>query len=153
MSWQTIRPQIKTLLESVQVSGQTALHQVFSTPTLKSTGNPFAYVVHSDSLSDYETTTENIRTYAFIVRAFYQTKNIGVDIALQRLEKVVDAILDKFDQEDLKGSSSRTVGISLPSGYTFINILAHPSEWGELPGEELVMAEIRVKVKISIDIT
>ena len=153
MSWQTLRPQVKTLLESVTVGGSKAIQEVYGTPTLKAGGNPFAYVVHSDSSADYETTTENIRTYAFVVRIFYKTKNVGVATALQRLEKVVDAVLDEFDQEDQRGASTRTVGVNLPSGYTFLNILAHPSEWGEFPGEQLVMAEIRVQVRLSRSVT
>lgn len=152
MSWQTIRPQIGTLLESVQVDGNQAIQEVFDTPKLKSTGNPFAYVVPSDNSAEYETTTENQRVYAFIVRVFYQTKNITIAEAQQRLEKVVDAVIDKFDQDDQKGGADRTVGMNLPTGYTFLSILAHPSEWGELPGESLLMAEIRVQVKLSIEV-
>ncbi len=148
MSWQVVKPQIKTLLETI-----TELQEVSLAPKLEFNGYPAAYVIPSDNEADYETNKENIRTYAFIVRVFYETKQGGISDALSALESLVDSILDKFDQEDLKGSSNRTVGLGLPSDYQFINIFAAPSTWGEVQGAELIMAEIKVRVRISIDIT
>lgn len=120
---------------------------------MKFEGYPAATVTPSDQIGDYETTTENIRTYSFIVRVFYETKSTGLESALDALEDIVDSVIDLFDKEDLKGSATRTVGLSLPTGYTFINIWASPSFWGEVVGEELLMAEIKVRVRINIDIT
>ena len=124
-----------------------------SSPKIKFSGYPAAHVVPSSNSADYETNTENVRTYAFLVRVFYETKQTGVASALDALEDIVDSILDKFDQEDLLGSSNRTVGISLPASYTFINVWASPSAWAELPEEELIMAEINVRIRVSIDVT
>lgn len=148
MSWNIIRPQVKALIASVP-----GIQEVSSAPMIKFAGYPAAYVVPSDNDADYESTTENIRTYAFIVRMFYETKDTGVADALDSLEDLVDSTLDLIDQEDLLGSTGRTVGINLPAAYTFINVWATPSVWAELPGEALVMAELRVRVRVSIDIT
>lgn len=148
MSFKVLRGQIKTLLDSIST-----IHDVSGTPKLKFSGYPSAYVVPSDNEADYETTTENIRTYAFMVLVFHETKKTGVGDALDKLGGIIDTVLDTFDQEDLKGAASRTVGISLPSGYTFLNILAHPAQWGEVEGETLVYAEISVKIRVSRDIT
>ena len=148
MSWSILRPQIKTLLEEIDT-----IQQVEGHPTLKFTGFPSAYVVPSDNVADYETTDENIRTYSFIVRVFYETKKKGVSEALDALDDIVDSVIDKFDQEDLKGSGARTLGVGLPSGYTFINIWASPSNWGEVESAELLMAEINVGVRVSVDIS
>ena len=148
MSFATLRPQIKTLLET-----HTKLQEVYSYPKLEFNGYPAGYVVPSDNSADYETNTENIRTYAFLIRMFYETKTGGVETAFLALEELVDEVIDTFDQDDQKGTTTRTIGISLPSGYTFLNILAHPSSWGELPDQELVMAEITVKVRISRDVS
>lgn len=153
MSWQTLRPQVKTLLESAQSDSVAILQEVSLAPMLKFNGYPAAYVVHSDNIAEYETTNENIRTYAFIIRIFQETKRKTVMEGLDSLERAVDAVLDLFDQEDQKGDDTRIVGINLPSGYTFLNILAHPSEWGEVQGESLLMAEIRVQIRISRDLT
>lgn len=148
MSWVVIRPQIKTLLDNSGLFQETS-----GTPKLNFTGYPAAYVVQSDNESDYDNTTENIRTYSFIVRMFYSTKSIGVDTAIERLESIVDSIIDDLDEDSRKGASTRIIGVSLPAKYTFISILATPSVFGEVEGQELVMAELKVKVKVLFDIT
>lgn len=148
MSFNTLRPQIATLLDA-----ESTIQEVSATPKLKFGGYPAAYVVPSENSNDYETNKENVRVYAFHVRLFYETKYTGVADALDKLENLVDTILDTFDKEDLKGSSDRTIGVNLPSGYTFLNIYAHPSAWGQVEGEELIYSEITVRVRISRDIT
>ena len=147
MSFTVLRPQIGTLLETLDT-----IYEVSNSPKVKFGGYPAAHIVPSDNESDYETTTENVRTYAFMVRIFYETKVTGVGEALEALEKIVDSVLDLFDQEDQKGASSRTVGIDLPSRYTYLNIWAVPAGWGEVDGEELIMAQLSVRVRISVDI-
>ncbi len=147
MSFQVIRPQIGTLLKTLDT-----IQEVSNSPKIKFTGYPAAHVVPSDNESDYETTTENVRTYAFMVRLFYETKVTGVEGAYEALEKIVDSVLDLFDQEDQKGASPRTVGVDLPARYTYLNIWSMPSGWGEVVGEELVMAQLSVRVRISVDI-
>lgn len=146
--WELLRPQIGALLESLS-----SIEEVAEGPDLDFVGYPAAYVMPSDNSADYETNKENIRTYAFIVRVFYETKKNGITGSLGKLEKVVDSILDIFDQEDLKRVQDRTVAINLPAKYTFINIWAAPSSWGKVQDEELIMAEINVKVRMSVDIS
>ena len=148
MSFKIIRPQIKTLLDSVS-----KIQQVKGYPTLKFTGYPSAYVVPAENDAEYETTSENIRNYNFIIRLFYTTKDVGVETAMLAMEDLVDDVLNAIDQEDLKGADTRTIGIGLPTGYTFINVWASPSAWGEIVEENLVMAEVTVSVRVSIDVT
>lgn len=148
MSWLVLRPQIKTLLQTI-----TTLQEVSGSPKIKFNGYPAAHIVPSENSNDYETTTENVRTYTFAIRVFYETKDTSIEDAMTGLEEVVDSIIDLFDQEDLKTSATRTVGLGLPSNYTFLNIFAIPNAWGELPEDQLIMAEITVKVRISVDIT
>ena len=127
--------------------------EVSGTPKLKFSGYPSAYVIPSDNTADYATNKENIRTYAFLIRMFHETKTSGVQEAIEALEGLTDDILDLFDKEDLKNSDSRTIGVSLPAGYTFINIFANPSSWGELTDDGLVFTQINVRVRVSIDIS
>lgn len=148
MSFTTLRPQIGTLLETLDT-----IQEVSNAPKIKFSGYPAAHIVPSDNEADYETTTENVRTYAFNVRIFYETKVTSVEDALSALEEVVDSVLDLFDQEDQKDAADRTVGVDLPARYTFLNIWAVPGMWGELPGEQLIMAQMSVKVRISVDIS
>lgn len=151
MSFKTIRPQIKTLLDSLTSGGQAIFQEVANTPKFEFSGYPAAHVVPSDNASEYETTIENERIYAFSLRCFYETKSTGVGTALDRLEDVVDAVIDALDEEDQKGSATRIIGVNLPTNYTFLRIEATPSAWGELPNEQLLMAEINIKVHISFD--
>lgn len=139
---------MKTLLDTIST-----LQEVSQAPKIKFTGYPSAHVVPSDNSGDYETTTENIRTYVFIIRLFYETKQSGIENAYLALEEVVDSVIDKFDQEDLKGLGERIIGIDLPDGYTFLNIFASPGVWGELSDDQLLMAEVSVKVRISVDVS
>ena len=148
MSWKTLRPQIATLVETID-----KIQEVSKAPKIKFQGYPAAHVVPSENSGDYETTSENIRTYSFTLRLFYDTKQNTIETAMLALEDIVDNVLDLFDKEDLKGSTDRTIGIGLPSGYTFINIFASPNRWGVLTEEQLLMAEIAVRVRVSIDIS
>ena len=143
-----LRPQIETLLNTVST-----IQEVSRAPKIRFNGYPSAHIVPSENSNDYETTTENLRTYTFTVRLFYDIKQTSIEDALTALEEVVDSVIDLFDQEDLKGSTTRTLGLNLPTGYTFINIWASPGRWGVLDEEQLVMAEINVRIRISIDIS
>lgn len=146
MSYKTLRPQLGNLIDSLD-----KIHEVSDTPALKFGGFPAVHIVPSDSESDYETTTENERVYAFLVRVFYETKQTGVAEAIDKLEDAVDDIIDAIDREDKKGSSTRTVGIDLPSDYIYLAVSATPSVWGQIDEEQLVFAEIRVRVRVSFD--
>ncbi len=148
MSWTVLRPQLKTLLDGVSTISETS-----KAPKMKFGSYPAATVTPSDQEGDYETTTENIRTYAFMVRVFYETKDTSVEDAIAALEEVIDSVIDAFDQDDLKGASTRTVGINLPAKYTFINIFAVPGAWFEVPDEQLIYAQVSVRVRVSIDVS
>lgn len=148
MGWTTLRPQIKSLLDTIDL-----FQEVASYPKIKFSGYPAAHVIPSENSGDYETNRENIRTYTFTVRLFYETKDSGVEDALIGLEECTDRVIDLFDQEDLKGSDTRVIGINLPTDYMFLNIWATPGRWSELPEDQLIMAEITVKVQLSIDVT
>lgn len=146
--WQTLRPQIAALLATLNL-----LVEISKAPKIRFSGYPSAHIIPSDNTGDYDTNVENVRTYSFIIRVFGETKVNGIEKAFEDMEGVIDSIIDLFDQEDLKGGDTRTVGISVPARYTFINVYASPGRWGEFPDEELIMAEITVKVRFTVDIT
>lgn len=147
MSWAILRPQIGNLLRTVS-----DIQEVSNAPKFTFSGYPAAFITPSESSGDYESNIENLRTYAFAARIFYPTKEIGIEAALASLESLVDSVLDTFDQEDIK-QTGRIVGVNLPSSYTFLSLFASPSFWGEVPGENLIMAEIKIIVKISVDVS
>lgn len=144
MAWGTLRPQIAALLDEVP-----SIQEVATTPKINFDGYPAAHVIPADADSVYETNVENLRVYSFTVRLFYETKNTGVAGAMDKLEEVVDAVMDKVDQEDQKGVDERIVGVGLPAGYTFLNIRAVPSRWSNFTAEQLYMVELNIRVRIS----
>ena len=62
-------------------------------------------------------------------------------------------MLFRSDLEDMRQGNARTIGINMPSRYTYLNLFAVPGRWGDLPDEELLMAELTIKVRISIDVS
>lgn len=148
MSWEVLQPQIKEVLDTIDNMQETSLD-----PKFRFSGYPSAYIYPSDNEGDYETTQENIRTYAFRVAIFYESKVKGISDARSALASIVDDAIDAFDKEDLKGLATRKIGVSLPTGYTYINVWATPAEWGVTDDEELITAELVVRVRISVDIT
>lgn len=152
--WANLRTQIQTLLQSMKDQSNNALFvEVSKAPKIRFSGYPSAHIMPSDAPGDYDTNVENVRTYSFTVRVFYETKVIGIEKALEDLETLVDTVMDTFDEEDLKQGSARTVGINTPSNYNYINIFASTGKWGEYTDEELIMCEITVKVRFTIDVS
>lgn len=152
--WQLLRTQLQTLLNTLQGTDNTPVFvEVSKAPKIRFSGYPSAHIMPSDSTSDYDTNIENVRTYAFTVRVFYETKVVGIEKALENLETLVDQVMDTFDQEDLKQGAARTIGINTPANYTYINIFATPGKWGEYTDEELIMSEITVKVRFTVDVS
>lgn len=152
--WKNLRTQIKTLLDSLRDdSNNPVFVEVSKAPKIRFSGYPSAHVMPSDAPGDYDTNVENVRTYAFIVRAFYETKVIGIEKALENLETLVDSIMDRFDEEDLVQGTARIIGINTPDNYTYINIFASTGKWGEYADEELIMCEVNVKVRFTIDVS
>jgi hypothetical protein len=147
MSWKTLRTQVGDVLRTL-----TKIQEVSDTPKLSFDGYPAACVIPSESESDYETTSENERVYAFLVRIFYTTKDTTVAIAMGALEECLDDVIDAFDQQDKK-TTGRILGISLPAKYTYLAISATPSVVGELPDQQLLMGEVKVKIRVSYDAT
>ena len=152
--WKILRPQIITLLKTLQdTDHQNVFVEISKAPKIRFSGYPSGHVIPSDNTGDYETNVENLRTYSFIARLFAETKIQGIEKAMESLEGIVDSCIDLFDQEDLKQGSDRTIGIGAPPKYTYINIFATPGKWGEFADEEVLMAEVSLKVRFSVDVT
>lgn len=147
MSFVTLKAQVKTILENTD-----KFSEVVAYPKLNFVGYPSATITPAENESIYHTTDENQRIYAFAVRCFYETKDGGVENAIDALADLVDDVIDAFDQDSLK-SSDRVVGKNLPSGYTYIDVFATPSRWAEILDPALLMAEVMVRVKVIVDIS
>ena len=116
-------------------------------------GDPSCTVTPSENDSDYNTTEENVRIYAFNVRLFVNRtiKPAGEDPkpdADRILRNLVDSVLDDFDKD------YTLTGIVNPTGYTFINLFALPSTWGYSGREDnFRVAEILIRCRVSVDLS
>lgn len=112
-------------------------------------GDPVAVVVPSSNESDYNTTQENVRIYAFKLRIFVN-RDIKVrdkTTADRILRDLVSSTLDTFDK------NYTFTGLVVPTGYTFINVFALPSLWGYAGREdEYRVAEINIQCRVSVDL-
>ena len=148
MSFDVINTKLKSVLDGVS-----KLQQVYEYPTEKFDGFPSATITPSENSADFETNNENERNYAFIIRLFQDIPNSNVEgekplpFAFRVLRLLVDDTLDKFDKDETLS------GISMPTGYTMLNLSATPSSWGAVVGldQKIIMAEIIITVKVSFD--
>lgn len=150
MSWSTLNTNLYNLLNDNKTA--LGLQEMYSYPELAFVGYPAAHMNPSEQENDYETTSENMRTYAFKLRLFETIKDQGIDAALTTLRTVADNVIDKIDQEN-ELNSGMTINANLPARYTFINIVATPSNWGQTDDEQLVFNELTVRIKVSVDVT
>jgi len=150
MSFNTLSDKLKSKLEGIS-----KIQQVYEYPTIKFDGFPAATLTPSENAADFETSNENERNYAFIVRLFQDmpTGNISGekpdDYAFRVLRQTVDDVLDAFDQDPTLS------GISMLSGYTLLYLSAAPSSWAAITDVEpnIILAEIIITAKVSFDIS
>jgi hypothetical protein len=149
MSWNTLSTQLYNLINDNKTT--LGIQEVWDYPKLSFNGYPAVTITPSDNSSDYSSTTENLRKYAWRIRVFHETQVVGIDGALDALRPVVDATMDLIDDE--MRASSRTVGVNMPTDYIFINISAVPSAWYTVENENLIYNEFTVTVGVTVDVT
>ena len=134
------------------LDANTLIKEVFSWEKEQFSGDPACTITPSENESDYNTTEENVRIYAFNVRLFVNRTVVpaGKDAksdADRRLRNLVDSVLDDFDK------NYTLTGISNPTGYTFINLFAAPGMWGYSGREdEYRSCELAIRCRVSVDI-
>lgn len=134
MSFTTIKPQIKTILDGIADIGVTYL---FDKGRLEK--YPAAVIYPSENANDFETTSQNLTTYVFTVRLHYPMEEAGGDThekADRILGEVIDQVIDAFDKRD-----------NLTLGGTAKFIRATPSIWGYQTRETGILrtAEVRLE--------
>ena len=146
--WTILINKIKEILEA-----NALIQETFTWEIEEFKGDPACTITPSENESDYNTTEENVRIYAFNVR-LYVNRTIappGKDPksdADRKLRNLVDSVLDDFD------SDYTLTGIANPAGYTFINLFALPSSWGYSGREDnFRAAEILIRCRVSVDLS
>lgn len=115
-------------------------------------GFPALTLTPSANESSYSTTTENRRTYAFVIRLYVAR---GSSDAAERqceetMRDLVDSVLDRLD----KNYYLEDTTIPSQTGYTFLYMNSAPSVWGYAGREnEMRVATILVQLHFDIDTT
>ena len=124
-------------------------------------GDPAAVVTPASNESEFNTTQENIRIYAFNIRLFVRrTQGRQPEDSDTIMREVVDSVINDFDKyytlsaTGTDGSSTPGGAIESPAGNTFINLFAAPSVWGYSGREdEYRSSEINLQARVSIDLS
>lgn len=124
------------------------LAEVKNNPISNFQAYPAAYVMPSENEGDFETNMENDRAYAFYVRIFYEVDLNEPNKAWEAMRDIADDILDLFDQNFSLSNMQLT-----DSRYSVPRLNVAPSVWLYLQNENLLMAEFRIVVRISVDIS
>ena len=145
--WENLIKKIEEILKA-----NDKIAEVYSYESEIFKGSPAVSITPSSNESDYKTTNDNERIYAFNIRIFV---NRSVAPAGQKVEyhsdrvlrTLVDSILDDFDK------NYNLSGIEQPTGYCFINMFASPSSWGYAGREDEYRAcEIILRCRVYVDV-
>lgn len=140
MAFVNIRNKIKSKLEAID-----SIQEVQDFPTDEFGGFPAAMATSTRLEADFQTTTENKRTYVFTVYIIQEVKSQGERKARQIVEEVVDDVIEDFDKDQLLS------GITLPSNEAII--ISYPVLSSIYTGGEgrYVVGELEIKVVVQFD--
>jgi hypothetical protein len=138
---------ISTALVNLLTSN-TKIQKIYDYEASNIEGFPCAVVIPSANESAYTSTSENRRTYAYLIRIYNERGSLADDekTCEKAMRDFVDSVLDAVD----KSFSSFSPGAV--TGYQFLFLSAAPSQWGYVGREnEMRVAEVKVFVHFDID--
>jgi len=111
-------------------------------------GDPAVVVVPSSNEADYDTNNENIRIYAFNIRLYVRRSGVRKPEDAERImRELVSSVIDDFDKDYTFS------GLTVPTGYTYINTFTAPSAWGYSGDEDQYrVSEINLQCRCSVDL-
>lgn len=115
-------------------------------PDLNFGGYPAATVIPSDGDVDYETSSDDQRTYAFIINIYFPITPGQEEKALDAVMQAADDVLDTFTTDKQLSSPSP---ITFPTGKIIIGVRPVFTSWGATDDKKLMIAEITVSIAIS----
>lgn len=135
---------LKSILQS-----NVLIEDTYDYEEIQTDSDPFAVIVPSGNDSDYLTTQENIRIYAFKVMIFVSRKIRSKKDADKVMRNLVDSVINDFD----KDYTLETAGVPTKAGNTFLQVFAAPSAWGyALPEDDYRVATINLTALVSVDL-
>ena len=141
--FEELKYQLKVILQANNL-----IQEVYDWEVEQMRGYPVAIVVPSANDSDYRTTTENMRVYAFSVILLYDRGQVKkAQDAEKAMTQLVDSVLDDFDK------NWNLSGVNNPTGMTFLFLEAVPSSWGYMERESsLRIAQINLRCHVNVDV-
>jgi len=141
MSFATIKQKIKEKLGTIN-----SIQEVADYPNEEFQGFPAVMIASARNEGEFETTTENKRTYVFKVFVLQKCDaEMGEQKARNIVDGVVDDIIEAFDEDQ------QLSGISLPAQEMMI--ICSPM-LGEVRSEPpYIVGELEIKILISFSIT
>lgn len=112
--YSTIKTAIKTHLEAI-----TGIENVYGYEKGNLDGYPAAVVTLKEINCEYETTTEDERKYVFNVKIYQEMDEdgVGAEAAEDRVEDLIDTVLDKFEDDYTLSGNCHKVNIRGVAGY------------------------------------
>jgi len=140
MKYQEIIPLIKTTIESVP-----EVKQVFASPQTRYSKFPAVIFYPADFDNVFETNAENFKTYNFVIYVIVGLKQASVDDAFTEvMPKVVDALVEKFDQEWNQGP--------IDGHQTWARITSGLWNTAEYQNAEIAFAQLNLGIKLLTNI-
>jgi hypothetical protein len=151
--WGILKNKIMAILQA-----NTLFQEVYDYEVQDFGGDPVATIQPSANESDYRSTSDNRRMYAFSLQLWvkrgYKDSNRNEKQAENTLTDLVDSVVDDFDRYFTLGQSS-TGTLALPSGYQIVKVQATPSAWfyaNREPGVLYRAAEVILRVEVDVDV-
>jgi len=151
MSFKTLNTNLVALINAITA---VELGQVVARPTFDFNSFPGVFVAESGNENEYDSTQDNLRTYAFNIWVFtkYEDSGATIDEAYETLRETVDAIIDALDEQE-SPNSDRSLADNLASNQTLTSVVAQPSRFAYDDVEKLIGAQINVRLRVLVDLT
>lgn len=141
--FEKISTKLKAILEANDL-----IQEVHDFEASELSGSPVAIVIPSGNESDFSSTTENRRTYGFVIRLYVDrlSGNTNERETETTMRELVDTVLDDLDKD------YQLSGLDVNTGYCLLWSSASPSAWGYAGRENIYrVAEITVSVHFDVD--
>lgn len=148
--WQILKNKITAIMNA-----NALFQEVYDYEVQTFNGDPVATVQPSANESDYRSTSDNRRIYAFSLQLWVKRGGTRTDKqAEDTLTDLVDSVIDDFDRYFTLGQGSPGT-LTMPSGYLIVRVQATPSAWFYSNRETGILyraAEVILRVEVDVDV-
>lgn len=147
MSFQTLNANLVDLVTAI-----TTISEVSASPKMQFDSYPAAFIAESGNESEFQSSQDHVRIYAFNVWLFQEFDVTSVPDAYSILRGLVDTLIDKMDgQESPEGVNNMATGLA--AGKTLVSVLATPAQFVYDETAKMLAARVSVRCKVLVDLT